>query len=350
MNSQKKSNQLVRAGRMVAVLFVGIFLAASARAQTAPERFLFVFDTSTAMKKKLPAVDKAIDTMLALSLGGQLNSGDDLGVWTFDHELRTGEFPLQTWSPENAAKFASNLKAFLGKQYFAKDTSFDALQPRLNQIVRNSERLTVLIFCDGQNEISWTPYDSGINQMFQQRMAERKKSRQPFVLVLRSQRGEYTGCTVAFPPDVINLPDFPPLPAPTPPPAPAPVIAPVVAPVVPTPPLIIIGTKVGTNLPPPEPKPAPVTPPVTNVVVIMVTNPPPVVARTNMVAVAVAPTNPGAKTNAVVPPQKSGPRGGGSLVVGAILLAVAGALVILVLRPRRADRSSLITRSMNQKK
>jgi hypothetical protein len=352
MNNQKNSSQLVRAARLVVVLLGGIFLAASARAQSAPERFLFVFDTSAAMKKCLPAVDKALDTMLALSLGGHLHSGDDIGVWTFDHEMRSGEFPLQSWSPDNAAKFASNLKTFLGKQRYANDTTFDALQPLLNQVVRSSERLTVLIFCDGQNEISWTPYDTGINQLFQQRQAERKKLNEPFVLVLRSQRGAFTGCVVGFPPDAINIPDFPPLPAPTPP-APVQTNPPIVAPVVPTPSLIIIGTKVGTNLPPPEPTPAPVT----NVVVIVVTNPPPVPPQTNTPvmaptnAAAIAPILPSAKTNAVVSSQKSETSSGRSLVIGAILLAVAGTLVILVLRrPGRADRSSLITRSMNQKK
>jgi hypothetical protein len=294
------------------------------------------------MKKRLPAVEKAIDSMLVTSLDGKLHSGDDIGVWTFDHDLRAGEFPLRSWSPTNAATYATHLKAFLSKQHYTKDTSFDALQPLLNQVVRNSERLTVLIFCDGQNEITWTPYDTGINQLFQQRQAERKKSSQPFVLVLRTQRGEYAGCSVGFPPGPINVPDFPPLPAPEPPPLPAPANPPVVAPVNTTPSLIIIGTKVGTNLPPPETQPAPANPPVTNVVVIVVTNPPP--------TVVVVQTNPVAKTNTVAVPGKSGSSGSGSLVVGAILLAVAGTLVFLVLRPRRADRSSLITRSMNQKK
>jgi hypothetical protein len=340
---------------MVAVLLAGIFLASPALAQTTPERFLFIFDTSAAMKKRLPAVEKTIDTMLSLNLGGRLHAGDDVGVWTFDHEMRAGEFPLQSWSPENAATFASNLKRFLEKQSYANDTTLDALQPRLNQVVRNSERLTVLIFCDGQNEISWTPFDTGVNQLFQQRQDERKKSREPFVLVLRSQRGEYVDCRVGFTPDAINLADFPPLPASAPPPPPVPTNPPPVAPVTPTPSLIIIGRKVETNLPPPEPTPVPVVTPVTNVVVIVITNPPPVLLQTSSLALAltnaaaIAPINPTAKTNAEASLQKSETNRGRSLVIGGMLLAVAGTLVILVLRPRRSARSSLITRSMNQK-
>jgi hypothetical protein len=348
MNNQKHSSGFFRAAQIVAVLLAGIFLTPPARAQAAPERFLFVFDTSAAMKKRLPAVEKTIDTMLALSFGGRLHSGDDIGVWTFDHELRMGEFPLQSWSPTNAATYASNLKAFLLKRHYANDTSFGALQSRINQVVQHSERLTVVIFCDGQNQINWTPYDSGINQLFQERQAERRKSRQPFVLMLRSQRGEYVGCTVGFPPDTINLPDFPPFPMPKPAPLPAPIIPPVVAPVILTPPLIIIGTNVGTNLPPPEPKPKPTNSLATNAIVMAMTNLSTASRPTN--APAIMQTNPMAKTNAVLAPGKSGANGNGALMVGAILLAVAGTLVILVLRPRRADRSSLITRSMNQKK
>jgi hypothetical protein len=349
MNRKKNPSRLIRAARIIAVLLAGIFLVAPAHAQPVQERFLFIFDTSAAMKKRLPAVEKAIDTMLATSLGGRLHSGDDIGVWTFDHELRAGEFPLQHWSPENATTFASNLKVFIRKQRYAKDTSFDALQPLLSQIIRNSERLTVFIFCDGENEISWTPYDTGINQLFQQRQAERKKSLQPFVLALRSQLGEYTGCAVGLPPDSINLPEFPPLPAPEPLPSTAPASPPVAVPASQTPSLIIIGTRVGTNLPPPETKLVPTNSPVTNVVVMMITNPPLALPQTNLPVTVL--TNPAAKTNAVVTPEKSGPKSSGSLVIGSILLAVAATLVILVLhRAGRVDRTSLITRSMNQKK
>ena len=119
---------------------------------------------------------------------------------------------------------ASNIIKFVSKQHYSKKTGFDALQPLLNQVVQSSERLTVLIFCDGNGEIHGTPYDAGINQIFQQRQNERQKARLPIVIGLRSQRGQYVGCMVSFPPQPVSLPAFPPLPevAPAPPVADAP--------------------------------------------------------------------------------------------------------------------------------
>ena len=30
---------------------------------------------------------------------GQVEAGDTIGLWTFNEELYTGRFPLQTWLP-----------------------------------------------------------------------------------------------------------------------------------------------------------------------------------------------------------------------------------------------------------
>ena len=254
-------------------LCAGFFLMPTGRAQptptTADNRFLFIFDTSADMKQRLPAVQAEVNELLATSLGGLLRTGDGLGVWTFDRDLRAGQFPLQHWRPEDAVTTASSINQFVSKQPYANNTRFDALQPQLDRVIQNSARLTVLVFCDGENELKWTPYAAGINQIFQQRLAEQKRTRQPFVLVFRTQLGQYVGCAVNFPPGMVTVPEFPPLPprpapAKTPPPTPPPpsVVKPPVGP-----PLIMVGTKVETNWPP---APAPSAP--TNPTPVMPTN------------------------------------------------------------------------------
>ena len=373
---------------MVFALCAGFSVVPAGRAQQATQindsRFLFIFDTSAEMKKRLPAVRAEMNDLLSTSLGGQLHAGDSLGVWTFDQDLRAGQFPLQHWKPEDAATVASDINTFVGKQHYAGVTRFAALQPQLNQLIQDSPRLTVLIFCDGGDDIKWTPFDTGINQVFQERLAEQKKARQPFVLVLRTQFGQYAGCTVNFPPGMVSIPEFPPLPKPVPPspPPPAAVIKPPVGP-----PLIIIGTKVGTNWPPateppspPPPVPLPVTNPApalsTNVVPAAPTNPvappaipvPAVQTNTNPAppATAFAPTNaapvtpaktlptpphgPMTSANAVAPPpESSGPDHRGALAIAVALLIAAGALIALaVSRSRQNDRGSLISRSMRK--
>jgi hypothetical protein len=369
MNLQKI---LLRRAPVVFALWVGLFLIPTGRAQMAPQitesRYLFIFDTSANMKKRLPAVQMEVNQLLSTSMGGQLRPGDSIGLWTFDNNLLAGQFPLQRWKPEDAVTIASGINKFIGKQRYANKTRFNALQPQLNQVIRDSERLTVLIFCDGEDEIKWTPYNAGINQVFQQRLAEQKKTQQPFVLVFRTQVGQYAGCSMNFPPGMVSVPEFPPPPAPpaSPPAAPAPPPAPVVKPPI-GPPLIIIGTKVETNqphaanpapavpanpiapknpvVPQPPPKPAPAMQ--TNAAPAPPANPAPA-TRTNPVPIPAS--KPAPSTNAVATPlQNTGADHGGVLAIGAVLLVAAGGLVALaVFRGRRTSRGSLISRSMRK--
>jgi len=358
-------DQFYRRLRIIAVLLAGVFLISKMPAQPAMQpvenHFLLVFNTSSDMKKRLPAVKIALDMMLARNMQGQLHAGDSIGVWTFDREVHSGQFPPQPWVPQNAALIASNITRFVAKQHYSKKTSFDALRPYLNWVVQNSDRLTVLIFCDGESEISGTPFDASINQIFKQRQVERRNTRQPFILLLRSQLGNYTGCTMTLPPAQVNFPEFPPFPqmpgeptiAPVPPPRPPVVV----------PPLIIIGTKAGTNLPPPKPPsplttnppPAAVAAPATNLVATVETNLPATAAMAQSAGVPVVPTAnptprpPAVQMNTVISPESSGLSGKRALVIGAAFLVLAGVLTALLLgRSHKTGHGSLITRSMNK--
>jgi hypothetical protein len=348
MKTPTHQNQLVHRPFIFAVLLAGIFLVPAARAQPAvrnwDNRFLLIFDTSSDMKRRLPAVQKAVNDILAASTNGLLHSGDSIGVWTFDQDFHAGQFPLQHWGPENAALITSAINTFVGKQRYTKTTSFDALLPLLNRVVGGSDRLTVLIFCDGQGEIHGTPYDVGINQIFQQRQSEREKARLPIIIGLRSQRGQYVGCMVSFPPQPVSLPEFPPLPPPPVPPVPPPVPPPPVKSVA-IPSLIIVGTTITNHLPPPAPKPVPPpAPPViaTSTPAPVVTNevkPPIVVPLMETSAVPAQPkiaAAPLTTTNAIAPPPESSRIGhNGALAVGAAFLAAASALAGFMFRRSR---------------
>ncbi len=232
-------------------------------------------------------MQKTLYEILTAGTNTLAQPGDSIGVWTFDPALHAGQFKLQSWQPDHAGIITAAVIAFMDKQRYAKTTKFDALVPVLNQLVGGSSRLTVLIFCDGNGEIRGTPYDTGINKIFKERKWERQKARLPIVVGLRSQRGQYAGCIVSFPPQRVNLPDFPPLPEPiaTPPMvtnAPAPPRTSVM-------PLIIVGTTITNRLPPPAPKPPPE----------------PIPAPTNPPPTAITSTPPPNATNGVKPPDET---------------------------------------------
>jgi hypothetical protein len=319
-----------------------LLLSLPIHAQDSPNRFLFVFDTSSDMKDRIKAEQFEITQLLVTSMNGELHAGDSIGVWTFDQTLHAGQFPLATWSPDNASEIADSLNKFLREQHYSKATGFAALQPVLNTVIKSSPRLTVIIFSDGEDSINWTPYNDGINQMFAQRKANQTKARQPFILVLRSQLGQYIGCTMNFPPGMLNLPDFPPLPQPPPvqaAPAPAPVPEPAPPAVKP---LIMIGTNILDHEPPLEPVTQYVPPP-------KPTNTPPVVTNTLVVTNTIVLTNVVATTKPAVPPASSTFDRKGALALGVgLLIAAAGLITLAVSRSRQKDSSSLITRSMRK--
>jgi hypothetical protein len=366
MDKKKHFRQTHFRARVFAALFAGIFLIPAARAQMSGERpvesrFLLVFDTSADMKKRVPAVQKVLDSLFLTSFIGQLQRGDSIGVWTFNHDLHTGQLPFTNWVPEESAMIAAGLKSFVEKQHYSKTTRFGSLQPWLNEVVTNSERLTVLIFFDGETVVSGTPYDAKINPILTQRQAEQKKTRQPFVIVLRVQLGQYVGCTLDFPPTPLSFPDFPPLPPPPAPPAPAnqpPPPKPVVMQTI-----IMINTNSEAK-PPPVVAPSPIRVATNAEAKPPLAPPAPKLEMTNALS-PVVPTNPVPETNAVsapakiptaqtnateLPPEDSGLRSGGALAAGGVLLVAAGGLTVFMMRrSRKSGQASLITRSMRKK-
>ncbi len=371
-----------------------LFFSLAARADE--QRYLLVFETTSAMKNRLPAVDAEIKTLFTTAFGGNIKSGDSVGVWTFDGKLHAGEFPLMTWEPKVAPEMASNLTSFVHGRLYSGSANFSALQPTLNRVIASSERLTVVLVCSGTGEINWTPYNDAINETIRQTRDERKKSHRPVVIVLRTQQGKYIGSTVNFPPVPANFTPFPLLPrelivVPTNPPV---VVKPTVKPLV-IPPLIIVGTKHTTPETSEASKPAAlpvalvVNPPVSNLVPVVVPpiTPPPVKSNietampvvipansnppTPKPAPVVAPVSPPVPAATAAPAPAVAPKPAATsapaalapvtpavtkvedkatpvlIFIGAGFLVVAIALVVfLFTRARRKPHGSLITSSM----
>ena len=333
------------------VFVLALALAGAARAQ---DRWLLVFENSAAMKKRMPAANIELQKLLFTSMAGKMHAGDHLGVWSFDQKLHVGEFPLRSWEPENAVGTFTNLKAYLDQRSYKGEVNFNVLEPVLTEVVAGSRRLTVLIFCEGHGEIIWTPYNAGINHALQTGYDERKKSGQPFVIVLRVQEGKYFSASVNFPPGDLNFPAFP---EETVEAASAPAITNIVLepekkkPLLDDSPLFIVGTNVGTNLaqmPPPPPKVEITAPPVA--VVAAVTNPPAATAgSTNQQASVTNSPAPAGAGVAPAAPAKPVPDNGYWLLVltGACALVSAVALGIFLVARQRQSRGSLISDSLN---
>jgi hypothetical protein len=350
---------------LVALLAVTAFLPAS-RAQSSrrhvENRVLLIFDTSSAMKKRLPEEERGIQKLFALTFSSQLQRGDTIGVWTFDQNLRTGEFPLQYWRPEDISTISSNVITLIEKHHYSKTTSFEKLMPMLYGVMGSSPRLTTIIFCDGEAPIKGTPVDFSINGDFKNNEAAMRKDREPYVLVFLTQSGSYVGSTISTA-ESINMPQFPLPPAPPPPPyIPPPAPEPTV------PPLIIIGRGSDTNVPPPAPAPSqqqtPLPAPASSSSLIIVMPPPHPAVKTNSVPETntIPVTFEAAPTNAAPPPPPSPPPApvatatATAISPGVLIAIVVGVLIMVGMvgymisrSARRRSSSSLITESLKKK-
>ncbi len=98
------SNRLVAAAAQFWVLAAMLLCASWCRAEDAQahhrrmeNRFLFVIDTSSAMKARTNGLQAAVMGLLESDMKDELRKGDTIGLWTYSDRLST-DFPMQVWS------------------------------------------------------------------------------------------------------------------------------------------------------------------------------------------------------------------------------------------------------------
>lgn len=357
-------------------------------------RFLFIVDTSSAMSVCSNEVVQNVVELMESELHGELRQGDTIGLWTYSDKLYP-EFPMQIWTKAAKDDVVADMAAFLEGRAYGKRAHFDKVLPSLNQVIRNSQRLTIFLFSEGAAEFAGTPFDKEINALQKKFAHEFRASHVPFVAVLAANNGEVFSYTVNYPglvaiphtaypepPPVTNAPVAvvpppetnaapPPRPLrslilsgkkPAPPPqAPAPVV------VTPTPAPVVTAPAPVAPMPTPAPAPVPVAAPQPAVIQQPQTPAPKPAPIAETPAPTPAPSPVSTKTEepAPAPPvaapvvpaptvAAATPSSGGQLplfIIGFALLAIAIVLAIfLVRRNRPTNQSSLITQSIDHRR
>ncbi len=237
---------------------------AAAAPAAVDNRFLFIVDTSTSMKRHQKEVEEAVYDILLSSASGQMHRGDSIGVWTFNTDVYTGNIPLQTCEPDKQEEIAMRTAGFLQRQSYGRTSHLDAALSGMYEVIKRSGIITVFIISDGDGKMQGTPFDQEINDLYAQSIKEMKKKRMPIVTVLQGNAGKLDKYTVNALPWPVIIPEVP-IPikgAETalhkPAPAASPKMATAAAPV-PKPP-----APAAVTAPPPQPKataPAPAPPP-----------------------------------------------------------------------------------------
>ena len=178
----------------------------TAKAAPSSHRWLLIVETSHSMQRRSDAVFESVQGLLTSGMSSQLRPGDTLGVWTYNADLYSGRFQLQTWSPETRQAIVSSTLVFLKSQKYEKKANFDKVLPVLTRVIGDSRLLTVLLVSSGDEKMRGTPFDAQINEYWQKWHDQQQKARMPFVTILRAKAGKVTDCTIDTPPWPIQLP------------------------------------------------------------------------------------------------------------------------------------------------
>ena len=179
-------------------------------AMVSSNRWLIVLDTSFSMRNCAQGVKDAVAGLLNTGMNGQMWRGDTLGIWTFNEHLYTGRFALQEWSPETEATVFQNTLAFVARQPYEKNANMAEMISAVNQVIADSDVITIILVCNSDQPLSGTPFDQGINAIYQQNYETQKKARMPFITVLRAAGGKLISYKVTMAPWPVEFPPMPP--------------------------------------------------------------------------------------------------------------------------------------------
>lgn len=333
-----------------------------------PERFLFIIDVGSDMQKRATNVQRVVHQLFATGFQGQLRPGDTIGMWTYNNELHTGQYPLQRWLPRVAREISVASVQFVQDLRYDKRSRLEPVLAPLASVVADSDRITVILISDGEEAPVGTPFDQRIAETFKLYVTEQRRLAMPFVTILRAVQGRYVGVKVNTPPFPLEFPAYPdeasnhkststdsPPPKTETPPPPPPVKPAVTTEPKPTvtetnPPVTAPTNPPVVSTPPPPPRETPTNP---APVAINTQTPPP--APTNPAPAPAIQTNPVATspTAPINQEPNDSPDTRRSLVpllagVGIVLTGLAILSLALWKRSRAAPRVSLITRSMNK--
>src|SRR5436190_5327673 len=326
---------------------------ASAALTTAPRkgaqgnRFLFIVDTSSSMKRLENGGRQAVYTLIYSGIEQRMQPGDTFGLWTFGDNIKGGVFPLEEWSHEKSTDLAKRVTEFLKQQGNGRNSRLDAAITNAERLIKSVKDVDIVFVTSGNTRCKLDDTWGVLTQGFKERMDEGKKNNKALIITIAGRGGQVRQTTVALEGERLQLaapPDRRPPPmaqtAPEPPAKP------------PRDPIILRGTPSGrpireipTKFAPPSPDPLVIEPAPEPTPVPLPRTDKPVVAAPSP-ELTVAARQPGAGN-----PASAGEGVSVSarmlIIAGAALMVTAGVLAVWALAyVRRRNRISFISQSL----
>jgi hypothetical protein len=178
----------------------------------AENRFLFIINTSSAMRPMTNGIQEAVLGLIRSQMQGQLRDGDTFGIWTYDSQLHP-DFAMQVWSSQNQGPILQTVSNWLAERPYQNSPHLEKVLPAARRITAVSRVVTLIFIFDGSETMQGTGFDKDINALHQEIGRQMRADHIPFVTVLAAHDGKFFDYRVRTPAS-ISLPQtanfFPP--------------------------------------------------------------------------------------------------------------------------------------------
>jgi hypothetical protein len=181
--------------------------ASSSTAQ-GPNRYLFIVETSRAMRPRAGGVFKAMKQALDSSLNRQIRQGDLVGIWTFNEAVYQDVFPSQEWSQATQLAFAVRLPTFADPELYQKRSRLDKVVPEMLKVMAGSDNVTIILVSTGDGVMEGTRFSAQINSAWKDWYDEQDGVHMPLQTVMRARNGQPTDWSLTPAPRPIELPSL----------------------------------------------------------------------------------------------------------------------------------------------
>lgn len=196
--------------KMFTRVLCAIVMLICAATIAAPERqggrFLFLIETSSAMDSNRTALRNSLHSIIESGLNGQMRYGDTIGLWTYNDALNPA-FPMVVWHRDQVQDITSAVDFWMAKQKFVHRGDFLKVAPLLQNVIKSSQKLTIIWISTGNDKITGTPFDKAIDELHHEFRDDFRKQHIPFVTLLVVRKGVVVDFTVNPGDSKIRLPE-----------------------------------------------------------------------------------------------------------------------------------------------
>jgi len=206
-SSEKEPRRCLLFIMVLAFSILPLAFPTPAPAQAPPQnenRFLFIINTSAAMRPMTNGIRDAVAGLLQSHMQGQMRDGDTFGIWTYDDQLHA-DLPMQTWSGQKQEAMLKGVAGWLEQRRYQKKPHLEKVLPAARQIAEMSRVVTLIFIFDGSETMQGTGFDEDINALEKDTGRQMRADHIPFVTVLAARDGKFFDYRVRTPAS-ISLP------------------------------------------------------------------------------------------------------------------------------------------------